>query len=867
MSFDPPLGEEVKETYRGLKDLTVRLIRIFENRGWFCAATEIKRLGKLAQSEALLKYSGRPGKESTVRSWSFTGKYRNPTANQWWFLGSTPRGLPPDERKGSQEAAILQHFDDYTSSPKIANHDCVDIKDFVMKLIKRTGTSYRVGPKQSDDDFEGQLEKAFRNTDTDYEAVDSFRDGLPSIPLNDSGTLEKPRSKGGLIEAVRRIVSHFINPDGTTSNEKENNKTEFGELPVVSPESFKTGVLLVSEFEKSKRLLNKSTGQDTQTDYQLQLVRYHLLRFYNPDPLPAKVHVITDPISARGLKQRVVTTHSVIEYLFGKPHNMVMQDMFKKIEQVAPTVLGFDVADTFNSNVLSDEQLSPHPLRTNQKFEGEKLTSLSADLTRASDLIPLEVAKAVMSGYAEALELKEREANAIYASIGPRRLVYPAPVSKTIETSRGVLMGCPFAWPILTILNLYAGCVASGTWYKGRLSSVRTRIPLSTFKSPKSIFSVSSKSDKSIKELKLVSLACQTHVDKSNRRWNWFTVNGDDFAAVWTTERTREYYSCIERCGLELQREKQHEIDQEVSDVEGYPTQIVRSAFIFSEEMVVWKSAWTGNQNDNVKRFTGYTVNRIPVSAIVYAKAYTASGRLSNPDTAVEVTLADAMKSIGRLTDGWRQRTEDTLLRVHSKSIDRLVRNGIEPFWPRPLGGAGIKPSTGWRATRKTRKIAATLLTLENEKRKKLLNRAQRIWKTTTVAEVQRITQDITEEFLANMELVQDEEYDLEDTIPLELAKSALTAHVAGLTARNIMLIRKPKARAWSANKASVHIKKLLSKFQSAWASVHPISNSKLDSLLSSTGEQKVQRKRFLEEVQVATFLPTNKTTFSLPSD
>lgn len=74
---------------------------------------------------------------------------------------------------------------------------------------------------------------------------------------------------------------------------------------------------------------------------------------------------------------------------------------------------------------------------------------VSADLTAATDLLPLDLVEAIWSGYRKVAHPDVWEVLSI--GIGPQDLHYPD--GSRIESSRGILMGLPTTWVTLCLVH------------------------------------------------------------------------------------------------------------------------------------------------------------------------------------------------------------------------------------------------------------------------------------------------------------------------------------------------------------------------------------------------------------------------------
>ena len=86
-------------------------------------------------------------------------------------------------------------------------------------------------------------------------------------------------------------------------------------------------------------------------------------------------------------------------------------------------------------------------------FVGKEGTTLvSTDLTRATDLIPHDLASAIIDGLADSGRLTPLEISVLRILAGPQTLVYG---EEEVLSSRGLLMGLPTSWVILSLIHLF----------------------------------------------------------------------------------------------------------------------------------------------------------------------------------------------------------------------------------------------------------------------------------------------------------------------------------------------------------------------------------------------------------------------------
>jgi hypothetical protein len=131
---------------------------------------------------------------------------------------------------------------------------------------------------------------------------------------------------------------------------------------------------------------------------------------------------------------------------------------------------------------------------------------LSTDLTRASDLLPLDLVSAIVEGLGDSGRLPQVELAALRVLTGPQLVSYPT--GEQITTSRGILMGLPTTWAILSLVHLW--------WFDESIARVASRRRLSASKA---------------------------------RRLNRFMVCGDDALFVGMDEVAHEYNAVVGSSG------------------------------------------------------------------------------------------------------------------------------------------------------------------------------------------------------------------------------------------------------------------------------------------------------------------------------
>jgi len=78
---------------------------------------------------------------------------------------------------------------------------------------------------------------------------------------------------------------------------------------------------------------------------------------------------------------------------------------------------------------------------------------VSTDLKSATDLLPLDLVAAIVSGLEDSGKVPAWEIEVLRVLTGPQDLVYPD--GDQVRTSRGILMGLPTSWALLSLIHLW----------------------------------------------------------------------------------------------------------------------------------------------------------------------------------------------------------------------------------------------------------------------------------------------------------------------------------------------------------------------------------------------------------------------------
>jgi hypothetical protein len=395
--------------------------------------------------------------------------------------------------------------------------------------------------------------------------------------------------------------------------------------------------------------------------------------------LKAKVIVLDDPSVARGLKTRVVTKSAIPELIGSKPINSLLLRMLKRVPELSPILSG---------KTLDEVKRLPFKYSANREL-------LGADLSRASDLIQHDVAQHIMQGIGEELGWSASDMKFVHKCCGSVSLDYG---DETIESKRGELMGMPYAFSILCILNVWAARRAEG-FHEKRKRFPRYPRPTASFDrrltNPERL-------DRSFPDTRIPFT-----LPAISSRCRGFGM-GDDFVLYGTGPVLESYMHNLLDAGLLLNPSKQFRDPLST---------------VFTEERygLIVKDGKTAFQR----------LRSVRASTIVYAKGRRNDGaRIAGlqPDyIRIGAVFRNVDESLG---NGRHKRTAFALLRVfHLSVLKRIQKAGIPLYWPRSLGGAGIvgKP---WVAPRHFRTAAAVILTKEDKEVRKHTLELRWLWQS-----------------------------------------------------------------------------------------------------------------------------------------
>jgi len=199
--------------------------------------------------------------------------------------------------------------------------------------------------------------------------------------------------------------------------------------------------------ERVQHLKDSLLPQDWETlvqDTSLVLHGRDYLRSLAPNQRPrSKVIALRE----RGLKVRVITKSPAGLHYLGHVARKRLLAALRSDPNAASPLVG-----------VSDEEIIGH-------FVGAcGDTCVSTDLTRASDLLPLDLLEAVVDGLEDSKMFTPLEIKILRVLTGPQCLEYPDGRSKIEQTTRGILMGLPTTWGLLSLIHQF--------WWTDAIKSV-----------------------------------------------------------------------------------------------------------------------------------------------------------------------------------------------------------------------------------------------------------------------------------------------------------------------------------------------------------------------------------------------------------
>jgi len=143
------------------------------------------------------------------------------------------------------------------------------------------------------------------------------------------------------------------------------------------------------------------------------------------------------PVKERGLKVRIVTSPSAGYSLLGHVVRKRLLGGLRRDPAAQSTLIGIKDEDVF------------------AYFKGASSDCVtSTDLKSATDLLPLDLISALVDGLQDGGKFPPWEIEALRRLSGPQDLIYPGE-TLPVRTRRGILMGLPTSWALLSLVHLF----------------------------------------------------------------------------------------------------------------------------------------------------------------------------------------------------------------------------------------------------------------------------------------------------------------------------------------------------------------------------------------------------------------------------
>jgi hypothetical protein len=189
--------------------------------------------------------------------------------------------------------------------------------------------------------------------------------------------------------------------------------------------------------EKAAALASTITDlppQDAATLLQDASLLHHGFDLLEGDNVPP--HRVI-PVKERGLKVRVVTSPSAGYSLLGHVVRKRLLGGLRRDPAAQSTLIGIKDEDVF------------------AYFSGASSDCVtSTDLKSATDLLPLDLVSALIDGLQDGGKFPPWEIEALRRLSGPQDLIYPGE-DLPVRTRRGILMGLPTSWALLSLIHLF----------------------------------------------------------------------------------------------------------------------------------------------------------------------------------------------------------------------------------------------------------------------------------------------------------------------------------------------------------------------------------------------------------------------------
>jgi hypothetical protein len=458
---------------------------------------------------------------------------------------------------------------------------------------------------------------------------------------------------------------------------------------------------------------------------------------------------------------------------------------------------------------------------------------LSTDLSAASDYIPHSSARACWKGICRALrdEIPDYYEDFGMKLIGAMLLQNPEVISNQalegVTSKRGILMGLPLTWTILSLINLWAADRAFMTCAEAQAREVRA--------------------------------------GQRMRRIAPVIICGDDMGAYWTPECTERYYKHLANAGLVVNQyktyrsktgmifvEKLFKIANTKREVEEKVSLPHNSILSFLSRAQLKKLTSTVH----VKKIV--SIPRPTLSAVVLAKKDIREVKKAD-DTPDWVVLPGVLRNeYEKITEPWRREALMCAAKsIHVKAFRIYKNSGLPLYWPKQLGGWGLpgKP----RADTSFRRAAAVILTSESgvEVQRQLVtsqltsNLSPFLKKKIKLVLSQ--IQEQTESYKKSKMYLEAKscagQKEVEEFESFEEVSSRAVMKVTTYHSLDPRLSKIPQKTNYSVRSTVSAIKKIIKETAQKWKSVKPISPDKAVFLLNNYTSPKDTLSSCLEQI------------------
>ena len=659
------------EAWKGLVDMVDWLLVAWFDQGAYFVGKAIKAFTSQCQSRAVgdsSRAKAVPGAIPDFFSFIRGSLVSGLTTKNLWTFSNLGRSIPPPPPSYDAESDEYSNWVGRLWDGSVRPTDPEVLKDITKRTAKMM-LSMKKGAARAG----FGVENYFSNPN-----------------LNASACLERSRAKGGVYGHYKsRAVQQ---EDGAFAEDLADRPYP----PEVDAEGRRKLILplnSLSYFLRSrldnngtyrmddKAVPPRGTAPDWVRTHALDRVQNRLAEDDLLEDLKVDGPVLMRPVllRERGQKIRLATMSPAPLVVAGQRLNKTILTLFKHSKALNYSLLGHSgVPGSIRAAVASGVS--------------DKNEFLSTDLSAASDYIPHDVAGAVWEGIWEVLGegYPPYYRDVGHRLLGPQRLEDDDgkrhDVLRECEnepTTRGILMGLPLTWPVLSLLNLLAAEEATTIYSQGTTDN---------------------------------------HGFLGRKHWTTTCVCGDDMGAYWPIPCTQLYFDALESYGLKVNFKKTYRSPNGLVFVEELfklgPVQKEKPSEEESPPPLPGhpqtNQVWTWIEVELRRRgVTTRSYQKVAVivrprlSAILFAKRFGQKGDDVSP--LWQILPRVACEQVGLATEPWRQkRVLEVVKRVHRKVVTSMEKTGLPLHWPKCLGGWGM-PGRQVASTR-FRKVAASIL-------------------------------------------------------------------------------------------------------------------------------------------------------------